>query len=448
MDRRRFLSHGAAALGGMAAAVCTAQPAWAGDGFTRAGPSPYGDLDGRGADRNGVVLPKGFTSRVVAVGGQTVGGTGYRWHPFSDGGTTIPDGASGWYYVSNSEVFEPFGNGGASAIRFDRDGNIVEARQILSGTTGNCAGGATPWGTWLSCEEIERGRVWECDPKGERSAVRHDALGLFRHEAVAVDDASTMLFLTEDEPDGLLYRFRPDRWPDLSAGRLQALRLDGPNTNWIDVPDPSATTQPTRYQVPDAAVFAGGEGICARAGFVYFTTRNDNKVHVLDLRRGTYAVVWDGTEPLSGVDNITADPVLGQLFVAEEGGNMEVVVIGTDGNVAPFLRVEGHPDSEIAGVAFSPDARRLYFASQRGPTERRLQDVVSGIADDRPIGMVYEVEGPFLAAPAGAARIIGRDTEGDGGGGASPAPILAAGGSLVVAGIVGALVVRNRRAGA
>jgi hypothetical protein len=264
---------------------------------------------------------------------------------------------------------------------------------------------------------------------------------------VAVDEASTSLFLTEDEPDGLLYRFIPDRWPDLSSGRLQALRVDAPNAQWIDVPDPAAISMPTRYQVPEATVFTGGEGICARAGFVYFTTKYDNKVHVLDLRRGTYAVVWDGTEPLFGVDNITADPVVGQLFVAEEGGNMEVVVIGTDGTVAPFLRVDGHPDSEIAGVAFSPDARRLYFSSQRGPTTKKLQDVVAGVADQRPLGMVFEVEGPFLAPSTEAARIVGRRTEedGGGGGGGSPAPFIAAGGTLVVAGVVGALLIRNRR---
>jgi hypothetical protein len=119
-------------------------------------------------------------------------------------------------------------------------------------------------------------------------------------------------------------------------------------------------------------------------------------------------------------------------------------VIDTDGGVAPFLRVEGHPDSEIAGVAFSPDENRLYFSSQRAPTERRLQDVVPGVIDDRPIGMVFEVEGPFVARHTGAARIVGR-TEG-GQGSQSPAPYVAAGGSLVVAGLVGALLVRGRRA--
>ena len=444
MDRRSFLLRGAGAVSGVAAAALSgAPPAWAGEGFTRPGPSPYGDIEGRTADHNGVVLPQGFRSRVVAVGGQTVAGTNYRWHPFSDGGATIADAEGGWYYVSNSEVFEPVEQGGASAIRFDASGTIIGAARILDHTTGNCAGGASPWGTWLSCEEHATGRVWDCDPAGATDPVRLDALGVFRHEAVAASPEFTSLFMTEDEPDGLLYRFVPDRWPDLSAGRLQALRVDGPRTVWIDVPDASASALPTRSQVPDATVFTGGEGICYREGFVYFTTKYDNRVHLLDLQRESYAVVWDGTEPLFTVDNITADPVAGQLFIAEEGGNMEIVIIDTKGNVAPFLRVEGHPDSEVAGVAFSPDGTRLYFSSQRAPTETHLDDLFPGVEDDRPVGMVFEVEGPFLTKQMHAARIVDR---GEGGsGGPSPAPYVAAGGSLVVAGVVAALAIRGRR---
>src|SRR4051812_10573374 len=218
MDRRSFLRHGVGAVSGVAAAALSgAVPAWAGEGFAHPGPSPYGDLDGRSADRNGVVLPEGFRSRVVAIGGETVAGTNYRWHPFSDGAATIADGAGGWYLVSNSEVLDPVGRGGASAIRFDATGQITGAARILDHTTGNCAGGATPWGTWLSCEEYDLGRVWECDPRGATSPIDHSALGVFRHEAVAVSPEYTSLFMTEDEPDGLLYRFVPDRWPDLSA---------------------------------------------------------------------------------------------------------------------------------------------------------------------------------------------------------------------------------------
>lgn len=447
MDRRCFLRSGVGALSGVAAAALSGTaPAWAGEGFTRPGPSPYGDLDGRAPDRNGVVLPEGFRSRIVAVGGEKVKGTDYRWHPFSDGGATIADGSGGWYYVSNSEVFEPVEHGGASALRFDRSGDIIGAARILDHTTANCAGGATPWDTWLSCEEHATGRVWECDPRGLKSPVRLDALGVFSHEAVAVVPEYTSLYLTEDEPDGLFYRFVPDRWPDLSRGRLQAMRVDDRAVSWIDVPDAGASATATRLQVPEATVFTGGEGICYRAGFVYFTTKYDNKVHVLDVQRETYAVVWDGTEPLNGVDNITVDPVVGQLFIAEEGGNMEIVIIDSDGDVAPFLRVEGHPDSEIAGVAFSPDATRLYFSSQRGPTDTRLDEIIAGPADDRPVGMVFEIEGPFVTQQTQAARIVDRtNSGGEGSGGQSPAAYIGIGGTVVVAGIVGALAVRGRR---
>src|SRR5690606_16505945 len=78
--------------------------------------------------------------------------------------------------------------GGAGAIRFAADGSIVDAYGILDGTLSNCAGGLTPWGTWLSCEEWEdtegyaAGRVWECDPFGVEDAVARPALGICKHE--------------------------------------------------------------------------------------------------------------------------------------------------------------------------------------------------------------------------------------------------------------------------
>ena len=176
MERRTFLRNGligAAGVGVLSTVdMTTANAAEPGDG-------PYGSLEGLEADSNGIVLPKGFTSRVVAISGEQVGNTSHSWHIFPDGASTFPDGVGGWYYVCNSEVFNFMtdfeGHGGVSSIHFNAKGQIIDAYPILEGSHSNCAGGATPWGTWLSCEEgffpPLWGKVWECDPTGQKEAV-------------------------------------------------------------------------------------------------------------------------------------------------------------------------------------------------------------------------------------------------------------------------------------
>src|SRR4051812_11830963 len=125
------------------------------------------------ADGNGLMLPAGFTSRVIATTGSVVPGTSYVWHTAPDGSAcfAMPDG--GWVYVSNCEWVP----GGASMVRFNSAGTITDARSILTGTLVNCAGGATPWGTWLSCEEYDNGQVFECDPTGVTPGVARPAMG-------------------------------------------------------------------------------------------------------------------------------------------------------------------------------------------------------------------------------------------------------------------------------
>ncbi|MFH9015293.1 alkaline phosphatase PhoX [Streptomyces sp. NPDC017943] len=385
MERRSLLR--AAVLGGTSAAL--GGTLWRGAAYAapaQSGAGPYGPLGS--PDANGIRLPAGFTSRVVARSGQRVGATAYTWHPAPDGGACYADG-TGWIYVSNSEV-NP--SGGASAVVFSATGAITGAHRILSGTRQNCAGGRTPWNTWLSCEEVDRGYVYETDPWGVKPAVRRDAMGRFKHEAAAADPVRRVVYLTEDVTDGCFYRFRPTTWGDLSSGTLEVLvagsGTSGPVT-WSRVPDPSGATA-TRNQVAGAKRFNGGEGCHYANDTCWFTTKGDNRVWRYDAAAQTVELAYDdslvtgGTAPLTGVDNVTG-AASGDLFVAEDGGTMDICVITPADVVAPFLRVEGQSGSEITGPAFSPDGTRLYFSSQRG---------TSGSSSG---GITYEVRGPFRA---------------------------------------------------
>jgi secreted PhoX family phosphatase len=389
MRRREFISLG---VGGVAAASLGA--AFWDDLFgsaatrrLRRGPG-YGRL--RPPDERGFRLPDGFRTRIVARGEQDVPGTGYRWHVASDGMAVFPVDGGGHVLVSNSETVE----GGASAIRFDRAGRARDAYRILSGTTQNCSGGGTPWGTWLSCEEVEDGRVWECDPSGRRRAVPHPAMGIFKHEAAAVDARRHRIYLTEDLVDGGLYRFTPARWPDLSRGLLEIARVRrGGAVEWVEVPDPSAARERTRRQVPGSTRFKRGEGVWLDGETLYVTTTADHRVHAYDVRRQRIRVAYDGlasrSAPLLRVDQLTGAP-WGEVFVCEDIATDEIDmgVISTDGRVSRFLSVTGpqHRGSELTGVTFDPTGSRMYVASQRAFAK---SDLAPGP------GAIYEITGPF-----------------------------------------------------
>ena len=262
MDRRRFLQVGAGtgsfALG-LASAACSSEKGVSiedGVGIeptrepsTRSGTTRYGLLAAE-PDANDLLLPEGFTSELLAVGGERVPGTSYEWHPFPDGGACFATDDGGWIYANNSEVYVE-GAGGASALRVQRGrehrrrvphprGNHDELRR-RSHAVGDMAvvrGGARRTGVG----------VRPAGPPGGRGPPRH---GVFRHEAVAADEARRVLYLSEDERDGLLYRFRPTRWGDLSEGELAALVVnrDG-TTRWELFEGTGAKGTRTRYRVP------------------------------------------------------------------------------------------------------------------------------------------------------------------------------------------------------
>ena len=348
------------------------------------GSGPYGPI---GAPNSaGVALPAGFTARIIARSTEVVPGTSYRWHLAPDGGAcfTAPDG--GWYYVSNSEVLGFLG-AGASAISFAPGGTVRGAYRILGNTNNNCAGGPTPWGTWLSCEENPLGQVYECNPTKAGQGVVRPTLGRFSHEAAAVDPVSGFVYLTEDEKDGRFYRFRPTTPGNLTRGVLEAALVRGSRVSWVGPIDPNV---PQRLNRPAGTTeFRGGEGCWYDAGTIYFTTKGDNRVWAYHTTGQTIRVLYrpdaSANPVLRGVDNVTVSP-RGDVIVAEDGDDQQLVLVTVEGEVVPFLQLFGQSDSELTGPAFSPDGSRLYVSSQRGPSGRREG---SG-------GLTYEIVGPFL----------------------------------------------------
>lgn len=384
-------------------------------------------------------LPEGFSYRVLAKAGERMGdgfilpdnfdGMGcialsggrialVRNHELSLGAED--KGAAGGNpelerKLAQSAVFDRGQNGrvlpgGTTTMVLDiREDKVLSQHLSLAGTSTNCAGGITPWGSWLSCEEAvvaaprtgtSHGWVFEvpANAAGLVDPVPLKAMGRFRHEAAAVDPATGIVYQTEDQNDGLFYRFIPKVPGKLAAGgKLQALGFvdggrDSRNWNgadwsvgksrsirWIDldqVESPNDDLRQRGYEA-GAARFARGEGIHlgrrARGGVeFFFTCTSGGAGRYGQIMRYTPSTVagqasqielfYESADPklMDYADNLTVAP-WGHLIVCEDRkGNQINHLRGVTPQGRTYTLARLNAETELAGACFSPDGRTLF----------------------------------------------------------------------------------------
>jgi secreted PhoX family phosphatase len=312
--------------------------------------------------------------------------------------------------VVGSNPYRPDGVGGTTGLVVGPDNRLKSSFVTSSGSLTNCAGGGTPWGTWVTCEEdrtTEHGYCFEVDPgdpEGTLSRTPIRAMGFFSHEAVDVDPSTGIVYLTEDDftlaiPDdpnteapgvtrsSFLYRYLPDDRSQRPGalqrgGRLQALAIDETSANmdlydtgdrfgvvWRDVRPEQAHEDAlalgcARFNRLEGSIFAGGAfwfddtaGGEERLGqiFRYFPRTN------------TLELFLEGSSPaqMESPDNMTITP-WGDLWFVEDGsGSQRVVGVTPSGQTYVFAenRLLGNEDgdaTELAGPTFAPDGRTFF----------------------------------------------------------------------------------------
>ena len=377
-------------------------------------PDPQGILD----------LPKGFKYNVLSRVGEKMD-DGHTVPNQHDGMGAFPGKNGQTILVRNHEIhplqainnfaedipqYDRSCSGGTTTLVVDRDRNLVEHHLSLMGTNRNCAGGTTPWGSWISCEEETSTpypptgyTMAQVEPVWGKVKQKHGynfevpalskeiakpiplkAMGRFRHEAIAVDPKTGYIYQTEDQVNSCIYRFLPHKAQDLQAGgTLEALviknaprvdtGIDFPvgkshQVDWVQLEDVDPEHDTLRYEAQSkgAAIFRRGEGMCYANGELYWTATNGGAAQVgqifrYNLEKDTVELFVEspGYDILDHPDNLTLAP-FGDLVVCEDGKDEQFLIgVTPKGRYYPLAR-NALNNSEFAGICFSADGKTMF----------------------------------------------------------------------------------------
>ena len=361
-------------------------------------------------DHDGMAAFAGDNGRIILLCNHELGPENADKSAFDPDADSIPTFVQDRIYDAGSGKTPGLG-GTTTTIYNPATGKTERQHMSLIGTEYNCSGGATPWGSWLTCEETfhnpGRGMLYHRDqphgyvfevPARETGLVEPEpikAMGKFEHEAAAVHAESGIVYMTEDHHHSLFYRYIPNTPGRLhDGGRLQALAIgDGASmdTNnwgddarlrigdempvrWIDLDDVDSTKNDLRLRgaANGAATFARGEGMCVSGDDFFITATIGGPARLGQVFRyrcapgdGTLSLVAESSEGslLRGPDNIVMTP-FGDLFVCEDtSSHCGIVGIGPDG-IQYAVADNPYTDSELAGACFSPDGEILFVNIQ------------------------------------------------------------------------------------